>query len=260
MNNQELQQRIDELTARLDEQSRLIQEQQQKITEIENKPAKLDRYLDVQSKDVIEESVNERILDIVWNDYFYYSTFIESIDRYYQYMNAGGNIIVNSNGLNLENDTSSTAIANVSLDILDIVSDADILKFSKETRFRTKLKIDNVSSVDLYISGPGSTNDVVAFNITSGTIKGETTSNALTTSINLGTLANDTYVSLEYRYYPGNRADFYVNGVLKGTSTSNLPRQSIGTSNVFYADLSKTATTSTSRTAYIMFFDVIQKK
>ncbi len=209
---------------------------------------------------VVDREVRNVIFNTVWDDYFYYSTFIESVDRYDQSTGVGGSIVVNANGLNLDVDTSDTDHAQVTLDILDVVSSADILKFDKETRFRTQLKIDDVSEVDFTIGGVGSVIDGIEFQIDDGVIKGTTISNSSVTNITLGSVADDTYVKLEYRYLPSNKVDFYVDDVISGTIRDNLPRISIGTDSIFGASIEKNAASAATRTAFVMFYDLMQKK
>jgi len=256
---QELQNQIDELKQTTEDLSNQLEISNQRLQDID--PVNLlSLNLDVASQRTITSVIEKSIDDIVWNKYFYYSTFIESIARYFQETGVGGAIGLNANGLSLAVSNTTDDYASVSLDILDLVADSDILRFDKETKFRTQLKIDVVDGADLSIGGVGTLLHNIQFLIEDGTIKAFTSNNSSSTTVNIGSVADDTYVKLEYRYYPKSRADFYINDILVKSISTTLPLTTVGTDNVFNASLVKNSGTAGEKEAFIMFYDIIQRK
>lgn len=213
----------------------------------------LNRYLDNSSKDIIENIISDRILDVVWNDYFYISYLFGDILRL---STAGtGTSAITSDGLLVTLSTTATDTASATLTF----DTTRILSLAKESRFRVITKVSDVSDVTVTFYGTYGTTDGVAILIDAGTIKGQTTGSG-TTTLNISTVADNTYVTLEYRYYPGNRVDFYVNDKLEGTITTNLPRITNTAFDLFQVAADKTGITGASVLITTPFFEYLQRK
>jgi len=257
MDNEQLENKINELSNRIDEKDTQIEELTDELRAFKDNPLTVN--IDQFSRETIQQVISDDILNIIWEDVFLYSTFIESIDRYLQNTNSGGTVSLTSNGLVLTLGTGSTSIAGAELDIFDTLPNYKILDWSKRIRFRTKVTIDDVSSSTLFVTGPESLLDGVSFEINQGTILGRSQGNGNITTLNLGSVASGAIVNLEYDYNV-DKVDFYVNGKLSGTITENMPRKNITVSSICSANFEKTATTGAGREARIIYFDVIQKK
>ena len=103
------------------------------------------------------------------------------------------------------------------------------LNWSKKRRIRFALYIksdaDNVG--DFYLcSGDVTYGPLVGFLVRAGTVYGITRSNGYETLVALKVLSAGAYgttLSLDCRFYPGDRCDFFIDGVLEGTTGANLP-------------------------------------
>jgi len=192
-----------------------LEQLNKRITELENKfnnqttvPVKLDRYLDPESKDVIATVMKERIFDLFWSNVFFISSVFEGVDRYV----VTGSATVSSVGLLLSTSSGSCS-AN-----LDSKDDNPLL-IDKKTYLSTIVGIGDVSEVVFQVD----ILEGIGFRIDAGTIKGYTYDGSTTNELSIGTAADNTPYRLDLRYDPRGKVDFYVDGVLKGTVTSNLP-------------------------------------
>ena len=92
----QLEEKLEELEDKLESSNKEFGVQKEKVEDIEKenelrkRSPVLDRNLDVFSKQVIKDTIKDSIIDIVWNDYFYYSTYFESLD--------GWNLVDSSSG------------------------------------------------------------------------------------------------------------------------------------------------------------------
>lgn len=261
MDNQELQNKIDEL-------SRVVKTQGEQIVALENKPIRLDRYLDNSSKDIMGDIISDRIIDIVWDKYFYYFSTFESADAWDVISNAAAPI--QGAGLTLE----TTAVADNRSSAAEYVKFQKVMSFDEESRFRTLFYLDiNSTAADIdYSMSIGSgiptplsnrygfrLEDNKLYGITSNG-SSETKVELLTTDVDQGGGIEAFIYLVEARNYPGKKVDFYVSDAgqatlkFKGSSTTNLPSGSSGTSISF--DLY--TRTTTAKRAFIDFVEYIQ--
>lgn len=228
-----------------------VKDLQTKIEDVKNTPILLDRYLDSESKDIISDTIKERIIDIVWDDYFYYSSTFESIDRYLTAA-TGATQIINSDGLYLE--TLGTGANETDMELF--VS-TDLLSINKDARFRISNKVNSITNISwgAYTLMDSLATSYVGFDMINGTIYGITSKAGATTSVDLGSYSADTYYKLEL-YFTPTRVRFYVDGIEKGTSVSNIP---IAIPNrLFSVGIGETSASARSSTT--SYFEFIQKK
>lgn len=184
----------------------------------------LNRTIDPPSKNVITDVIRDSIYDIIWDEYFYYHTFFESLDRASS-TGTGGTTTINSTGLVLETGGTSANNRVLSLNVDNSV----LFSFTKNSRFRTACMIESVTQLDnqtTYIMSnleTGVSQDGYGFKISGSTISGLVMKAGSETTKSLGTFPNATMTKLEARYYAGNRVVFYVDGVEKGGLTTGLP-------------------------------------
>lgn len=174
----------------------------------------LDRDIDNQSKDIIGQVISKRIPVLWWDEIFYMSSVFESIDRL---LTAGtGSGYISSNGLALDNTggTISTLLSQ------EINSPIDA---KKETFISSTVKIDDVSDAIFNLDFISDGSKQVRITVDAGTIKGKSTGTSGTTTITLGTATDNQILTLEAHYFPGVKIEFFVNDVLAGTITTNLP-------------------------------------
>lgn len=161
----ELENRIEELSSRLDERDKQDEERDEKIETLEQKPVILDRNLDTQSKIIIEQTISDRILDIVWDDYFYYFSTFEGADGWD--VTSEAVLPVQGSGMTLQTkaevDDRSNAFKSVSFQ--------RVMDFDNESRFRTLfyLDVDTVAQEYTLDYDAQSANFTVGATLTGGT-------------------------------------------------------------------------------------------
>ncbi len=192
----------------------------------------IDRKLSAIDKKLIEEVVKETILDTVWDKYFYYHTYPESLDGWALTEAPAGSSSMTSAGVSLLTAASSGAVAY----IVKNPSYQTVLSFDLESRYRTGFVVDvNAGNFSTGIgdpSGPGSY-PYYGFRVENDSLYAVTSNGSDTeTKVLAKTLENRgaSYVyQLECRLYPGSKAVFYASdaneSVLKERCTivTNLP-------------------------------------
>ena len=219
-------------------------------------PTQLSYPLDAHSKSVIERTMREflgdMILDVMWDDYFYWMTMFDSIEGWngsggpynwnlsnnpatdlgIQYSNKGVSYI--SSGI-VQISAGPTAGAGTMIDKSPL--NQAILSFDQRQRFKTQVKVVTTRLITTYIrigeitSPPGTTAEKhFGFKIDATTLYGTcgdgTASDA---SVTLGTIAAGNNLLLEARLIPNDKIVFYssttgIDGLKEvGTLTSPLP-------------------------------------
>lgn len=190
------------------------QELQQKINDLEQRINSLEvgitRDLSNEQKDSIQEIIAERIDDIVWDNFFYTAESDPgSLSGNQTYGQAETN---NQLSLNVKNRSRFRAVFNV----LDLGSS------------KMYITTVHVRPVDFFYSIEDGQGEWVGIEI-------ETNGNMYATCYKKGQKSRfllqegvadaDDYI-LEIRFFPGERADFYLNKELRGSITNNLPSDS----------------------------------
>lgn len=238
-----------------------IDTQAKEIATLKNKPlesVKLDRYLDNQSKDIIRDIIDDQVFTSMWDEYYYYSSTFEAITRY-TIVSFGTEVWeVGTSGLHLGTDPNTNSEVSA---ILDLIS-TSTLSINKETKFRCSTKVDSITAVNYIISTltDASAQNGIGFRLISGTIYGVTDRSGSETTLSLGSYSANTIVTLEYRYYPGSKIIFYVNGIEKGaiTSSTYLPLETALTRNLI--DVGLATTENVAKNSYTQYFEIIQRK
>ena len=168
-------------------------------------------------KGFLDNELPSKIFNINWNSHFYFSTMFESLDRW---LTSGtGSGLINSDGLNLKNKVG--ALDDWALGI----ATGSLLDYSKKSRFRLATKIDVVANAFLaiYTLNDATSNNYYGISIEAGVIKGNSKYKGTETSINLTSVGNNTFVTLEAQYSPHDGVIFFVDGVQRGKIVKNLP-------------------------------------
>lgn len=251
---------MDELQNKIQELSNEIKELRinstKDIADLQNRfdsknLSSIDRYTDNETKDSLERIISERIFDIVWNDFYYYSSTFESIDRYLT-LGTGASEIVNADGLYLATDGTGTNEAGLLL-----VVSSDLISTSRIARFRVSNKVSSITNVNwaaLTLEDSLGTS-YVGFWMKSGTIYGATSKAGTETLVSLGSYSADTFYKLELYFTPA-KVTFYVDGIEKGVSTTNIPT----TTPTKLFDIGIGETSASARNSTTSYFEFIQKK
>lgn len=209
-----------------------------------------------QDKSIIEQTVSdflhEKILDVVWDDYFYWLTLFDSLEGW---NGSGGPYnwdLTNDPAVDLGIQYSNKGISYISSGIIQVSAgptagagtmieksplNQPILSFDQKQRFRTQIKLVTTRKLTTYIrlgeitDPPGTTAEKhFGFKIDETTLYGTcgdgTASDA---SVTLQTVATGDDLLLEARLAPNEKIIFYtsttgINGLKEaGTLTSPLP-------------------------------------
>jgi len=241
---------------------------EQRVFDLENdfanlmlKQGELKYPLDKNSVDILrrflEEYSKEFVFDIVWRDFTYITSLMDSIERYDTTVPAGGSVSVTDQGLVLETGTTAAAQFTANL----IARNDRLMQFDKETRFRVILSIDDVDNADLEVTSLEDTSGgYIGFKVDGGVITGISSDGTSTSSVSLDkTVIDGEEVELEFRYDPLAKACvFMVNGDERGTIKTNFPQDASGDKYIFSGLMITDDTTQ--RTAFIRMFEYIQKK
>lgn len=177
--------------------------------------------LDAQTKKIIKDEVAANIVDILWDDVVYWSTFYESADGWTL---TGTPTFI---GGEVSLSAATTMIVGISKD----TNNKNLLKWDKDQRMRMNVSLSSVSDVTaVMIMGNeqigGSTTSHFGFKITNATLKGIAGDKAASaqTSVDLKTLSASTVYEIDARYYANQKVVFLVDGVELGGISTNLPK------------------------------------
>ena len=231
----------------------------------------LDRNLDNQSKDIIQQEISRRMIDIVWNEYFYYLSYFDA--------GTGWDVVsqavvpVSASAMELK---TTTVADNESIGYKDPFGQ-EVLSFDFPSRFRTNftLAVDTTAANIRYWLGVGAGAIVsnykrYGFRLENSTMYGvvadgtnETKVALFTTESSQGGGAEIFPRLLEARFYPGNRVDFYASDVgdeiLKPITSISTTLPS-GAMSDGWLEFRLVTTTTTAKQAYVGFAEYIQQK
>lgn len=250
MNQQD--QKIQDLERKNEELNKKLEDFSNKLSLVEkNKDFQLSFPLDTQSKKIIRDALSEEILDIVWNDYFYYSSTFESIDRYLT-AGTGASELVNSEGVYLATNGTGSNEAGLLLQV-----SSDLISVQHEARFKVSNKVSSITNVNwaAFTLEDDLGSSYVGFWMKSGTIYGATSKTGTETLVNLGSYSANTFYKLELHFTP-NKVTFFVNDIEKGVSITNIPTAT--PTRLF--DFGIGETSASARNSTTSYFNFIQKK
>lgn len=222
-----------------------MDETQRRLTEVENKLKKLEdsqfhmsRFLDKEQKSELGILMTEQILDTVWDDYFYYHTFFESLDGW---PSGAGTISVSGNRLFMQ--TSGTDVSYAKKKAIY----QNVLSYDVESRFRSSFSVDSATENGAVVTLlaayagvghaiTGGSNNLLSDGMGSGkhygflldesTLYGITSDGTNFTTIRL--LENVKFGSLigvQALFYPRSRVEFYTTEQTTGATVGNLIRR-----------------------------------
>lgn len=214
-NNQESSNIFSERTTEQEQVDLRIQKLEDKITEISSL-YKVDRYLNSDSQDQLRELIKERIQDIAWEDFIHFSS--------------------------LDGPAVQTTSSAEKFDTATRQADTSSQKFltsKAESRFRCHFYFNGTDSLNstTYIGSFGTaTTDLsitsinqeemeyTALYIQNGEVYLKQKNSEKTVEKKVGIqISDDTTQTLEMRYYPRERVDFFLNNVFIGAMTEAMP-------------------------------------
>lgn len=199
----------------------------------------------------LDRLLPEKIFDIVWDKYFYFSTFFESIDGYGQ----TGTVVAGEWGFTLTSGAGTTAALTKTPEY------QNVLNWHKRQRMRTNFLMTSVTSVTAqFVVGNINTDEHYGFKIVNNQVKGTVADGSTESTIDLVTITANSQHAYEARLFPGEKVVFYVDGEEKGVLTANIPWGGTSGENLQLMEAVITDDASTSKDLLASFFDYIQEK
>jgi len=186
--------------------------------------------------DKLNNQGNLRTTDIFW------TTVFESIDGF---NTIGSTVNLGESRLELleSDDTYGQAVVRKKPEI------GSFLSWDKDREFQCIVKVSTISlvRVDFMLGLGGAYADVytgrhVGFKIASGVLYGSVADGTTESTLNCGAVSGGVVYKLRVKYTAGSKAEFYVNDVLKGEITTNLPTGSTSAERILEAILQSTET------------------
>lgn len=235
-------------------------------------------------EEAMDEILPEKILDLVWNEYFYLFEWLGSVNvvtsqaadsagdteeditlpGIWGTFTGPGNALVSvsSSRVTLTTGTTSGSGAGIEKD----PAIQGILRYDRKQRFRTAFQISVITNVTAHlVRGDNNGGNVYyGFKINAGTLQGVTRNGGSETTIDLQSISANTGYDLEARLLPGNKVLFLVRDANnpntfepRGVLTTNLPTEN---PNFNYATIRIDTSNTTSKSLEVSFFEYAQKR
>lgn len=189
-----------------------------------------------------ERFVDENIFDIIWDDFYNYTTYFESLDGFDTSLGTTSQLTA---GAFLQSPGTGVGTTTI------FDTDPNPTSFTAESRFQVMIFIGTTTdqTVFLTVGSVIGSSDAYGFLIDDATLFGIAQINSTSRStINLGiTIQDAVFYLLEARYIPNQVVQFYVSEnadvitnklVLRGVLRSNLPVDD-DFSTIFYASIAE---------------------
>jgi len=208
----------------------------------------------------VDKLGNTKVKSLERDDFHWWTNF-ESIDGYAQAIVGAGTIICNPQSVDF-----TTGANNGDFNELQKIQPGvnDYFSWDKDRKIKTFVKVDHNTSVSFQIGTGDITNAYfgdnsprIGFMFLAGKIYGGVADGSGHTEVELTTYSTTAYILLEAKYYAGDRVDFYVNGLLRGTIEDDLPAGTTNAEWYFDAKLFNVGTAG-ARTAHIVYWDFWQ--
>ena len=164
-------------------------------------------------------------LTLPWDDLYFHILF-ESLTGYNNGLGGTGEIVCDGNGVAL--NTNLTAGSYAYLEKY-LTHPFPTFNWAKTTKIKTRANFYNQTSVTgnywLTVGGKDTTKHV-GFKVVAGVLYGTVANGTTESTLALETLGTGAYLTdrvLQAILTPGANCEFFVNGVSKGTITTNLP-------------------------------------
>lgn len=197
------------------------------------KTFQLDYPIDENSKKIISDVINDKILDLVWTKYYYYSTFFESIDGYTQTTGGTGSVDISDTRIAVNTGATNGSSAELQKN----PTNQTILRWDRESRFRINFDVSATTNQEIRIAIGDASNGIqdshYGFWVDDSTLKGTASNGTTSASVTLKTISSSTPYDIEARFYPGKRVDFFVDGKLLGSITDQSKLPSADTTKTF---------------------------
>lgn len=163
---------------------------------------------------------------IAIKDFYDLSSLLESLDGYLQNVAGTGSVTLDHPCVLLDTSTSSSSSARIYKDLNNYMTFPNFGKdavFSIYAGFRAYTSKNGTYNL---FAGDAIDYGQIGFQVVDGVLYGMCAKNAVHTTVALETISAGTfwvYRFLQAVFTAGSKVEFYVDGILKGTITTNLP-------------------------------------
>lgn len=170
----------------------------------------------------VDEDGNVVVTSLRRRDYSWFTVF-ESVDGYFTTGSGTGTTTATSNGLALSTGATMGSRAELEKN----TSSISTFTWDKKRRIKVLMRISSISDVSgTIVTGKWSSISNprhFGFAISGSSLYGEAADGTTSSQTLLQTIAAATTYELEAIINPGVSVEFYVDGILKGTHTTNIP-------------------------------------
>lgn len=224
-----------------------------------------DRNMNPENQDVLRELIQDKIYDIVWDDYFYIHEFFYTTTGF-QTASSTSSVSFGVGGVDMITGTSSGDYKELAK---QMANDSEFVKHDRITYFRVNAYWGETTNQTSYIRtlyngfvGASSDTDyssAVGFKVHDGTLYGIAQGNEQETESPILNITADEVYELELRYFPYDRVDFYVDGTYRTSISTNLPDESDNNVKIFDAFI-QTDAASEQKDLHVEYYQFLQKR
>lgn len=211
----------------------------------------------------LRTNLGDVMLDVAWNDYFYYRTVFEDVNQDLFSCTPGTGALCPASSVAPDGLVLNTEAAAIN-DFAEVektpLADSG-LAWDKRQRMRIGFRPEFVAAQTIYMvrGSRNLTGPYYGAKIVNATLKGVSYDGTTETTVDIATLTAATSYVFEARYMPGENIVFLVDGVQIGVLNASLPNPSDATVRGFY-DFYLRTDANVGKTLTIAFFEYIQKK
>jgi len=172
-------------------------------------------------------------------DGIFFNTWFESLDQCPPVVTGSGTVTIVEAGVRLSTGTTISSLASIMREPLYPIVP---FTWAKKRRFKTKVEVYAITNQEIYIvTGWYGTGRHVGFKVVDNILYGTVADGTTEATVALVTLTGTTIMLLEAIFTPGVKCEFYVDGTLRGTLTTNLPSGTDVADVLFYLRMTNTA-------------------
>lgn len=232
-----------------EELTKRIESLQQELSELKaGKDFQLKYPLDEETKRIITQTISSELPRIWWDEIFFLSSVFESVDRF----SVTAAVTISDTGLEMSTSAGSAAASLLQ-------ETGTPIAIENETYFSNTVTVVDVSEVNFdatILTGTG----YVSMQINEGAIVGVCNDGTTSSEVSIGTAVDNGAYLLELNYFPGDRVDFYVDGTLEGSVTSNLPPLTSDVTTIVEYGLEPESGGATATSCNINYFSILQRR
>ncbi len=262
------QDQIEQLIQDNEEFRRDLAESDRRIALLESESSQGGKTPDIlfgsQGRKDLESLNSERIMEVIWNDFLYFSPFLADAGRFLDGSSGTGSSTIDSNGVVVQTGVTSGGVGESSLPLNSSVSR------TRETRFKATAQVNSLTNITALVGTFGvngtSAAQWMGFAFKDGILYGRSSNGTTATDVSLQSYAVDTNYLLEVYLYPLSGLKFFVDGIEKGAiSDGNDPLSTqtklpSGTSNIYVFSNYIINSAAANKIMYVSYAEFMQRR